>query len=153
MIQVTSDIQVAEKWLDELAEVIDGNLDVIVRATAGEVAASLIEDPNFSGGTGTPRDTRRAVNGWNISDGQQPDYTDNGPGQYPEPPDARDEATRKVRRGSEHATIANGVHYIGKLDQGFSRQAPRGFVRRAVFRGINYLLGYDLLNPRNLRGR
>lgn len=42
--------------------------------------------------------------------------------------------TGKARRGWQTRTnqISNNVPYIGRLEKGYSRQAPRGFVQQAL---------------------
>jgi|DEB0MinimDraft_6_1074348.scaffolds.fasta_scaffold03518_4 hypothetical protein len=42
--------------------------------------------------------------------------------------------TGKARRGWQKRTneIRNDVNYIGKLETGYSRQAPKGFVKQAL---------------------
>jgi len=47
--------------------------------------------------------------------------------------------TYKLGRGPVH--ITNNVPYILKLDQGSSRQVPRGFVRRGIVKAIKVDLG------------
>lgn len=46
--------------------------------------------------------------------------------------------TGKARRGwrARKTEIRNDVPYIGKLETGYSRQAPNGFVRQALSRTI-----------------
>lgn len=132
--------------LEKLVNTIENNLDLVVRDVSAEVYNELTQDPRSIGvGTGTPRDTRRATNGWNIStDG--PNYDDPGEGQYGEPPGAQEEARSKIREGTMNASISNGVPYIAILDTGTSTQAPGGFVQRAVNRAVNWLIGFDVLD-------
>lgn len=131
-----------------IAETIEENLDVIVPAVVMDVYESLTDDPRTAGGTGTPRDTRRATNGWNMSRGGTPDFSDDGEGNYPAPDSPR-EAADRLGRGTAvyEANVANGVPYIETLDGGSSTQAPGGFVRRAVNRAVNLLMGFDVLDP------
>jgi len=149
---MSSDVEATEAWLEDLSKKIEDNGDVITQYVAGEVFTSLTQDPRLAGGTGTPRDTRRAVNGWNIAPGETPDYSDGGRGMYGEPPDGRREALRKIPKGTMEATVANGVPYIEDLEHGTSKQAPAGFTRRAVHRALNFLLELDILNRRTLGG-
>ena len=146
--KVTSNFRAAAIDVQDLVDTIEENLDIIVPAVTMDVYESLTDDPRTSAGTGTPRDTRRATNGWNISRGGTPDFSDDGEGNYSAPESPR-EAADKLGRGTPvyEANIANGVPYIETLDGGSSTQAPGGFVRRAVNRAVNLLLGFDVLDP------
>ena len=136
----------ASKEMEQLTNRIEDNLDHLVRDVSAEVYGELTQDPRSIGaGTGTPRDTRRATNGWNLSM-NGPNYDDPGEGQYGEPPSAKEEARAQIRKGATNASIANGVPYVSKLDTGTSKQAPAGFVQRAVNRAVNWLIGFDVLD-------
>lgn len=144
--RMNSNFKLAASEMQKLTDRIDNNLKLIVRDVSAEVYGELTQDPrSFGAGTGTPRDTRRATNGWNISQ-NGPNYDDPGEGQYGEPPGAREEARTQIRRGATNASIANGVPYIATLDNGTSTQAPAGFVQRAVNRAVNWLIGFDVLD-------
>jgi len=97
-----------------------------VKRVSGAIVTELMSNPP----EGTPRDTLRATNGWNIADGTSPDFSEGGPGTYDEP-DPEGEIA-KLPEDTERATIANGVHYIGKLEFGSSKQAPTNYVRKAI---------------------
>ena len=148
---ITNSKQVQHR-LAELARTVDENLGFVVQEVIADVGDSITEDPIAAGGTGTPRDTQRATNNWNVSDGGAPDFADPGPGRYGEP-DARREAYAKIRHGSEIANIANGTPYISLLDQGWSQQAPKGFVRRAILRAIEGIHNIELLEKNGVKGR
>ena len=48
---------------------------------------------------------------------------------------------------SEHSIfISNNVHYIGRLNEGWSAQAPAGFVEAAVMRAVNSVKGARILS-------
>jgi len=146
-IKMTDNFLVNSKQLREIQDTIHDNLDVIVRAVTEEVYSELTNDPRSMGASaGTPRDTRRATNGWNVSAGRSPDFTDPGPAARHSEPDDSFSATRGITRGTMDATVANGVPYITDLDDGTSQQAPAGFVRRAVNRAVNFLLDFDVLD-------
>ena len=149
--QMTTNFKIEALKTSKLTEAIENNLDLIVRDVSAEVYNELTQDPRSIGaGTGTPRDTRRATNGWNISM-NGPNYNDPGEGTYGEPPGAQEEARSKIRKGATNASIANGVPYVAILDTGTSTQAPGGFVRRAVNRAVNWLTGYDVLDKNYTR--
>lgn len=145
---MTSNFKQEAKRTARISRTIEGNLNYLVRDTTEELYRSLTQDPKGSAGvsTGTPRDTRRATNGWNIAEGGTQDYTDRGEGQYNEPPDAKSEARAKVSKGATTASVSNGVPYISQLENGTSKQAPQGFVKRAVNRTVNWLIGYNALD-------
>ena len=115
--------------------------DVIEEASTGMVkqaTAHIIYELQDMPPAGTPRLTRRAVNGWNVSPGNIPDFRDPGYALLHDEPDPEREIAKLD--GKEHsATIANGVPYIGSLEFGSSRQAPNNFVRIAIARGLSYL--------------
>jgi len=100
---------------------------------------------------GTPRDTLRAVNGWNVAPGPVGDFTDPGPQSIHPEPDPELEI-RKLTGKEDEATIANGVHYIGSLEFGSSRQSPRNFVRIAIDRALSHL-DFTVVYKAALRGR
>jgi hypothetical protein len=141
-----TNMTVEARQLEKIVRNIERNLGTLVRDVSSEVYGELTQDPrSFGAGTGTPRDTRRATNGWNIST-NGPNYDDPGEGQYGEPPGAHQEAHSQIRKGTMNASISNGVPYIAILDTGTSTQAPAGFVRRAVNRAVNWLIGFDVLD-------
>lgn len=146
---IRSNLDKVASNVDDLVQTIEENLDVIVPAVAMDVYESLTDDPRTVGaGTGTPRDTRRATNGWNMSRGNTPDFSDDGEKQYPNPESPR-EAADRLGRGAPvyEATVANGVPYIEDLNNGTSTQAPAGFLQRAVNRAVNLIAGFDILDP------
>lgn len=145
-IRMTTNLKVSAAQMQRITDTIEGNLDLLVRDVSAEVYGELTQDPRSIGaGTGTPRDTRRATNGWNLTEGSA-DFSDPGEGNYGQPPPAQQEAAAKIRKGATNASIANGVPYISQLDGGSSTQAPAGFVRRAVNRAVNWLVGFDVLD-------
>lgn len=146
-IKMTDNFEIKAKELREIQDTVQDNLDVIVRAVTEEVYSELTSDPRSMGASaGTPRDTRRATNGWNVSEGLTPDFTDPGPARRHNQPEDPYSATSGIERGTMKANVANGVPYITDLDNGTSQQAPAGFVRRAVNRAVNFLLDFDVLD-------
>jgi len=53
----------------------------------------------------------------------------------------------KTARFSQNIWFSNNAPYIGRLDQGWSRQAPAGFVEKAIRAGINSLADTTLEVP------
>lgn len=91
---------------------------------------------------GTPVDTGRAMNNWNISVGS-PDHTTTEAG-------GKKTSVRNSKKVEGLTTLANfavgqtvwisnSVDYIMYLEEGHSRQAPNGWVVRAVLNNINAL--------------
>jgi len=73
----------------------------------------------------TPVDTGRARGNWHISAGT-PDFSTNG-GTQPSQPDYNLDV-----QGFPSVYISNGLHYIGKLEEGRSQQAPAGISKVAL---------------------
>lgn len=152
-IKMTDNFLVKSRQLKEIQDTVQDNLDVLVRSVTEELYSELTSDPRLMGASaGTPRDTRRATNGWNVSAGRSPDFTDPGYSERHNQPEDSFSATRDIVRGTMDATVANGVPYITDLDDGTSAQAPAGFVTRAVNRAANFLLGINVLD-RNFQRR
>ena len=118
---------------DEFEEIEQKALGMVKEATAFIVYEVQDVPP-----LGTPRKTRRAVNGWNVSPDINGDFTDPGEAFLHNEPDPELEI-RKLRGDENEASIANGVHYIGLLENGSSTQAPSNFVRAGIRRALSYL--------------
>jgi|WetSurMetagenome_2_1015567.scaffolds.fasta_scaffold89909_2 hypothetical protein len=88
----------------------------------------------------TPRDTLRAVTGWQVGVGAQPSGSDPGPGQHSPPPPPVIPTI-----GPDQAVYyINNVHYVpyleyGTASYGFSRQAPAGMVRISIAEFQSYV--------------
>jgi hypothetical protein len=89
---------------------------------------------------GTPVDTGRAMNNWNISVGQKDYSTTEGGGTA--------SAIQSIKQAVALANVAhlqpfqtiwisNNLPYIGVLEEGHSDQAPNGWVERAVRTNLN----------------
>lgn len=114
------------------------NIEFDANAMVKGAVANIMEELQDMPPGGTPRDTRRAVNGWNASPGRTPDYTDPGEAASHAEPNPKAEVA-KIPDNTKEANIANGVPYIGKLEFGSSKQAPVNFVRQAIARAVSYL--------------
>jgi hypothetical protein len=96
--------------------------DKLVRAFALKCAGKIIKR--------TPVDTGRARGNWNVSVGEADGSTNDA---------AKDKtgvktimSARGALRGAVYGDdvwIANGLPYIGRLEKGWSKQAPGGMVR------------------------
>ena len=148
--EIKTNAKVVARNFQQYAKNVQDNGDEIVREIIADITESLTVDPKANGGTGTPRDTRRTTNNWNVSNGRGPDFSDIGEGQHGEP-SGRYEAYAKVPKGSMEANVANATPYLNSLDQGSSRQAPKGFIRRAIRRAVQDLERVSLLRPGSVR--
>lgn len=82
--------------------------------------------------TRTPKDTHRAVTGWQVTI-NTPGGSDPGPGQYSKPPAPVIPAFKL----GDDIYFCNNVHYVpyleyGTAPYGFSQQAPAGMVRVTI---------------------
>lgn len=106
----------------------------VITRLSFNVTANLIED--------TPVDTGWARANWVPSIGvsyDSPAVAPSDPGQVSGQAAAQQAAVAgltgyKLRRG--RVFISNNVPYIRRLNDGSSKQAPRGFVQAAIRRGI-----------------
>lgn len=101
-----------------------------VRTVAVEVTAELQ--------LATPVDTGFARASWVPSVGT-PSDADGGSPDAPSQAAAEQGLARVAayRLADGKAFVTNNVAYIRRLDQGHSKQAPAGFVRASVERGVN----------------
>lgn len=78
--------------------------------------------------TKTPILTGRASASWNASTGA-PDY-DTQPESYLNPSGAPEDGKKNLEgyKLGDDLFVANGLHYIGDLNNGSSRKAPAGFI-------------------------
>lgn len=80
----------------------------------------------------TPVDTGKARASWFISPGI-PHTKELIPGFYPKPILPKLE---RFKKNYKQWYIANTAPYIGKLNNGYSKQAPAGFIQTAIQRNI-----------------
>lgn len=124
-----------------LAVRVTENADLMVRKCALAVDQVLA--------TETPVRTGRARSNWLVTfnapaSGQVPSL---GPGagalQL-----AQARATISTYRGDVHRSIhiTNNLPYINRLNQGWSRQAPAGYVEMAVMKGVEAIGKVDILS-------
>ena len=147
LFRATTNINRVIRDLQDEFEEIDAKSNQMVKAAASFIIYEVQDMPP----AGTPRDTRRAVNGWNISPGLVGDFTDPGEAFLHEEPDPEQEI-RKLTGEEHEANIANGVPYIGLLEFGSSSQAPSNFIRMAIDRAVSYL-DFAKLSGKVGRGR
>jgi hypothetical protein len=128
------DLRGFSKRINVIADKMSGNIDKAVRTCALAVDAVVV--------VRTPVKTGRARANWQPSIGGPPaglvtwdDKADNGRGAaYAIKEGQRVIATYKQGAGSIY--ISNNLPYIQRLNEGWSKQAPAGFVEAAVATGI-----------------
>lgn len=131
-----------ERRMARLATKVAENADRIVRKVALATDQVVV--------MATPVDTGRARANWvtaldSAPTGVQPEPSSPGGGASQALSQAR--ATVADYNGDDHTSIhiTNNLPYIGKLDQGSSRQAPAGFVVAAVLTASRAVKGVTVL--------
>lgn len=117
------------------------NATALVRRVALAVDAELVYS--------TPVDTGRARSNWQVELDQPATGTVAPVGAA----EAIARAEAKVQGSTPGGTIhiTNNLPYIGRLNEGWSAQAPAGFVERAVLNGALRIRGAKLLVKRGGR--
>lgn len=114
----------ADQFTRRGMRIVDGRLDQVGRAVGIELLGRIVRT--------TPVDTGRARENWNVSKGS-------------EDPTTREERregaaisegsavmeTLRLSKGEE-AYITNGLPYIERLNDGYSKQAPSGYIQTTV---------------------
>lgn len=118
----------ARDQVRRLTAALTGEVSRGVRLVATEVQAELIE--------ATPIDTGFARASWHQSVGapSQAEPDDVATAGAVQAAGAALVAAYRVELGDVH--VQNNAEYIESLDQGHSQQAPTGFVRAAIERGV-----------------
>ncbi len=107
------------------------NVDALVRRVALAVDTAVV--------LRTPVDTGRARANWQVNIGSPAVgevATPGSPDQGSATALTAAQSTIATYKGQGNIHITNNVPYIGKLNEGHSRQAPAGFVEAAVVAGI-----------------
>lgn len=118
---MTSDFR---RQLDRAYDVkVLGTLEKKIKTTVFAIDAVLVRD--------TPVDTGRARSNW-IASVNAPSVAIVEPGQKPPT-----EAALGSFKVTDTAYISNNLPYIRRLNDGYSQQAPAGFVEKAVQSGIS----------------
>lgn len=130
---MANDLEGFSKRIKIRAARVEANTNVLVRKCALLVDTAVVMQ--------TPVDTGRARANWQVSIGGE-----EGPGGVlpaPASPGAgAEEALGKGRsaimqyQGSGTIHITNNLPYIKRLDEGSSKQAPAGFVEKAIVAGV-----------------
>lgn len=122
------------KWARGKGKLIERRADATVRKCALAIDATVV--------LATPVDTGRARANWFVSLDEPSEKKFEAPSS---PGTAARESINqgKVAIGAYNGNknheinIANNLSYIGRLNNGWSKQAPSGFVEKAILVGIN----------------
>jgi len=148
-----------------LKQAIDRVLGIVVRKVALDIHANLVAPP-IQGGT--PVDTGWARSNWipRVGEPQLEPVGSRPTGKEENLPvtrgatgrpryslvdfgpqiDGREQVTGykiDVEAGAQHVFVSNNVPYIGDLNDGSSKQAPAGFVERAIVKALREDLRHD----------
>jgi len=105
--------------LEKVADALDVEVSTVIRKVTIDAWGRIVEL--------TPFDTGRARASWRIRKTKPRDSVGvKPPGSYGMP------TTPKVPKGAPILYIVNGLPYIKRLNEGWSEQAPAGFVEMAV---------------------
>ena len=114
-----------------------------IKDAASDVTSKMVMQMVVELGESTPVDTSRAISNWQVNIGSpmpgfiKPHFAGHKGSTYgPSLTKTVGIAAGKiaVRRFGQPVFISNNAHYIRKLNQGTSRQAPEMFVEMAVLR-------------------
>lgn len=114
--------------------VVEDNTAKLVRKVALAVDAELV--------LSTPVDTGRARSNWQA----EINTPATGEAEPVPPQQAIDDATRVIAESKpgDAIHITNNLPYIGRLNEGWSAQAPEGFVETAILHGAAQVKGAKL---------
>lgn len=127
------------KWTRHAAQVTENNVAQVVRKCALVIDGAVV--------LATPVDTGRARSNWVVSL-DQPVTTTREPYRPGKARSTEGENSRAALAQGQMAIarytpqnreifITNNLPYIGRLNNGYSGQAPAGFVETAVLQGVN----------------
>lgn len=135
-----SDLRGFGKRMKTVSKTVGANADALVRKVVLAVDAAVV--------LATPVDTGRARSNWQVD-------LDNTPsGTLPEPASPAEGPARALEEGRQKAAayktgqtvhITNNLPYIGRLNEGWSAQAPSGFVEEAALAGATTVKDARLL--------
>lgn len=113
--------------IDKFADQIGVELSLVIKKLAFDIFADVV--------AGTPVDTGRAMNNWMISVGNPSrSTTDKGGNKASVKAAKRSAADAELAqvRPFDTVWISNNLPYITFLEEGCSKQAPNGWVARAI---------------------
>lgn len=125
------------KRMEQLAKDMAVNTDLLVKRVAVDVDAAIV--------IATPVDTGRARSNWQVSIDQahtteirpyHPGIKRSTEGQNTRAAIEHAKQVISTRKQGQAIHITNNLHYIGRLNDGYSAQAESGFVQHAILIGI-----------------
>jgi hypothetical protein len=122
---------------------IEENADAMVRKVALAVDSAVV--------IATPVDTGRARSNWQVNLGGPASGTRDALDQSGQAAIAEGQTRIAQYRGGSAIHITNNLPYIGRLNDGWSAQAPSGFVEKAVLVGVAAAQGAGSLLQNALR--
>lgn len=115
--------------LKKSGQTVAENADRLVRRCALAVDAALV--------LATPVDTGRARANWQVEIGQPASGVVEPADQSGQGAIAAGKQVIESYKGGSSINITNNLPYIERLNEGWSKQAPAGFVEQAVQVGVN----------------
>lgn len=130
-----ADLKSFGKRIKIVGQTVEENATKLVRKVAIAVDGHLV--------LSTPVDTGRARSNWQVEINAEA----SGTVEPVSPQQAMQEAVAKANtsRNGDEIHITNNLPYIGKLNDGWSAQAPASFVQIAVLNGVEVIKGTRLL--------
>ena len=130
-----ADLKSFGKRIKIVGQTVEDNATKLVRKVAIAVDGHLV--------LSTPVDTGRARSNWQVEINAEA----GGTVEPVSPQQAMAQAAAKVAtsRNGDEIHITNNLPYIGKLNDGWSAQAPASFVQIAVLEGVQVIKGTRLL--------
>lgn len=107
---------------------IEQNADALTRKVALAVDSAVV--------IATPVDTGRARSNWQVNIGAPADGTREALDTSGQAAIAQGQTEIAKYKGGSAIHITNNLPYIGRLNDGWSAQAPSGFVEKAVLVGV-----------------
>jgi len=125
--------------VDKFADSLGLDVALVVKKLSFDIFADVV--------VGTPVDTGRAMNNWVISIGSPSrDVTDVGGSSASIAASKEGTAVGKLAEVKPFDTvwISNNLPYIGFLEEGTSKQAPKGWVEKAIQNNLRQLARFAL---------
>lgn len=132
-----ADLRQFAKRIRELGKRIENNAYATVRKVALAVDAAVV--------IATPVDTGRARANWQVNIGSPATGTREPTDQSGQAAIEQGKTEIAQYKGGSAIHITNNLPYIGRLNDGWSAQAPSGFVEKAVLVGVEAIKGSRLL--------
>lgn len=122
---------------------VEQNADALVRKAALAVDSAVV--------LATPVDTGRARANWQVNIGSSASGTVEAEDTTGQAAIAQGRVKITQYRGGSSVHITNNLAYIGRLNDGWSAQAPSGFVEKAVLVGVAAAQGAGSILQDSLR--